>query len=312
MRAFRHGLVSVFLMLRRRRVIVPALVLAVLAMPLAVGSFARDKSDKESRRSRRKDKDKGAESTTVARQENDSTTLAGAPPGDTKVVATALEKARSSREALQKLPGYTCTFTKQEQITKKAPLLRQVMTLKFRREPFSVYLKYSEPHAGREVIYVEGKNKGKLLVHEPSGLVSIVGTIGLAPTSSEAMKENRYPVTMIGMEKMVDIAISDWEDAGKDPDIQVDLYPQAKVGDLECTMFETIHPVSRPGFKYHKSRLFIDKKTNLPIRSEQYAFPAKAGEEPQLYEEYTYSNLQLDPPPADADFDANNRSYSFK
>src|SRR5260370_35251192 len=93
---------------------------------------------------------------------------------------------------------------------KKGRPLRQVMVLKFRREPFSVYLKYVEPHAGREVIYVEGRNKGKLQVHEPSGLASVIGTISLAPTGNEAMKENRYPVTLLGMEKMLAITITDW------------------------------------------------------------------------------------------------------
>jgi len=119
-------------------------------------------------------------------------------------------------------------------------------------------------------------------------------------------------VTMIGMEKMIDTAISDLEEASKSPDVQIDSYPQAKVGDVECRMFETTHPKSRPGLKYHKSRLYIDKNTNLPIRSEQYGFPAKASEEPPLFEEYTYSNLKLDAPLADADFDVNNSSYSFK
>jgi len=308
MRAFRHGLVSVFRILNGRRLVVPALLLGVLGAPLSVGLYARDKSDKESR-TKIKDKIKGTDK--VARKGDDASTLAGAQPGAPHVLSPALEAARSSRGALQQLPAYTCTFTKQEQI-KKAPLLRQVMTLKFRREPFSVYLKYDDPHAGREVIYVEGKNKGKLQVHEPSGIASFVGTISLAPTSGDAMKENRYPVTMIGMEKMIETAISDWEEALKYADVQVDSYPQAKVGDVECSMFEVTHPASRPALKYHKSRVYFDKKTNLPVRSEQYGFPTKAGEAPPLFEEYTYSDLKIDAPLADADFDINNNSYSFK
>jgi hypothetical protein len=309
MRAFRHGLVSVFRLPDGRRFVVSTLLLGLLATPLSVGLFARDK---ESRRNRDKNKGAGTEKTTVARKGDDAESLAGAKTDAPHALTPALEAARSSRESLQKLPGYTCTFTKQEQLKKNSPLLRQMMTLKFRREPFSVYLKYVDPHAGREVIYVDGRYKGKLQVHEADGLVSLVGTVALAPTSGDAMRENRYPVTMIGMEKMIETAISDWEAVLKYSDVQVDTYPQAKVGDVECTMFEVTHPVSRPGLKYHRTRVYFDKKTNLPIRSEQYAFPTKAGETPPLYEEYTYSDIKIEGPLSDADFDINNKSYSFK
>jgi hypothetical protein len=285
--------------------------MAILAAPLAVGLYARDKPEKESRV---KDKDKPRErkdKASVARKGDDAARLAGTEAGANPRLSTALEAARASRESVRKLPGYTCTFSKQEQL-KKGPLMRQVMSLKFRREPFSVYLKYVEPHAGREVIYVEGRNKGKLQVHEPSGLASVIGTISLAPTGNEAMKENRYPVTLIGMEKMLDITITDWDEALKDPDVVVETYPQAKIGDLDCTMFEILHPKAREPFKYQRSRLYIEKKTNLPIRAEQYAYPAKAGEEAPLVEEYTYSDLKIDTPPTDAEFDVNNDSYGYK
>jgi hypothetical protein len=306
-----------------RRLAIPALVLSVLVPPGLMQVYARDrdnpekearekekqkeKSGKESRRKTRRDE---KEKSTITRKEDDAARLAGSDLAADHPIGPALNAARSSREAIRKIPGYTCMFTKQEQL-KKGPLLRQVMILKFRREPFSVYLRYIDPHPGREVIFVDGRNKGKLQVHEPSGLASVVGTISLAPTSSEALKENRYPVTMIGMEKVLDTAISDWELALKSHDVKVDKYPQARVGNFDCTMFEVVYP-QRESFKFHKSRVYFDKKTELPVHTEQFGFPEKSGEEPLLLEQYSYSDLKIDAPIADSDFDLNNAAYGFK
>jgi len=330
MRIFRDGALF-FCQARNLGLAIPVLVISLLTAPVTVGVYARDKdksdkeakarekeekkSDKEARkREKEQDKDKrrdkGSDAETVTRKEDDAARLAGSDLIANHPLNPVLEMARSSREAIRKIPGYTCTFTKQEQL-KKGPPLRQVMVLKFRREPFSVYLKYIEPHPGREVIYVDGRNKGKLQVHEPSGLASFVGTISLAPSSSEAMKENRYPVTMIGMEKVLDTAIGDIEQGLKCADVKVDHYPQAKVGVIDCTMFEIFYP-QREGFKIYKARIYFDKKTQLPIRVEQYGNASRAGEEPPLLEEYTYSDLKIDAPISDADFDVNNAGYGFK
>jgi hypothetical protein len=330
MRISRDGARFQFPVRNLRRLAIPFLVISLLTAPLAVGLHARDKdkSDKETRakekenekaekeaRKREKDhdkdkrRDKGSEKDTVTRKEDDAARLAGSDLIANHPLNPVVELARSSRDSIRKIPGYTCTFTKQEQL-KKGPPLRQVMILKIRREPFSVYLKYVEPHPGREVIYVEGRNKGKLLAHEPSGLASFVGTLSLSPSSNEAMKENRYPLTMIGIEKVIDTAISDMEQGLKYADVKVDRYPQAKVGEIDCTMFEIFYP--RESSKIYKARLYFEKKTQLPIRAEQYAAPSKAGEEPPLLEEYTYSNLKIDAPISDADFDLNNASYGFK
>jgi hypothetical protein len=324
MRVFRGGTFFVLRARIVRRLALPALLLSLLATPPADGLYARDRdkpdqeasakekrrdrSDKESRRKRR---DRGDDQSTVARKEADASRLAGSDLAAAHPLVPALETARASREAIRKIPGYTCTFIKQEQL-RKGPPLRQVMILKFRREPFSVYLKYIDPHPGREVIFVDGRNKGKLQVHELSGLASMVGTISLAPTSNEAMKENRYPVTMIGMEKVLDTAISDWELGVKHPDVKVDKYPQAKVGNFECTMFEVVYPQQHDSFKFHKARVYFDKKTQLPVHIEQYGFPGKPGEEAPLLEDYTYADLKIDAPISDSDFDINNTAYGFK
>lgn len=284
------------LMRRTKKLVAPALLAAAACAPFGTTLHAKDKPTKEAR-------------DVVAKKVDESTRL-GSDKGSNDVLSPALEAARAARETVRQMPGYSTTFIKQEE-TRKG-LIRQVLKVKFRREPFSVYLKFIEPHEGREVLFVEGKNKGKLQVHEPSGLASLAGTLSLSPTGDEAMKENRYPVSMFGMEKLMDAVILQWEGELKHPESEVKQFPQAKVGDYECRMFEVVHPKERSHFKFQTTRLFIDKKSGLPVRLEQYGFPSKAGEVAPLVEEYTYTEIKVETKLSELDFDIKNQSYGFK
>jgi hypothetical protein len=276
---------------RMRQWLAPAVVLAsVIPHPVA-SSMAADKPGKAER---------------VATKSDDTARIGA---GDKSPLAPALEMAKSSRDATRKLGGYTTTFIKREVLKDKDEPVRQVMEMKFREEPFSVYLKFIEPHAGREVIYVDGKNKGKMLVHE-SGIASIVGIINASPDGKEVMKENRYPITMIGMTKLLDTVIEQWSSELKVPGCEVKSFPQAKVGNIECKMIESTHPTEIAGVRFHKTRLYIDKSTNLPVRVEQYGFPKKGGEAP-LIEEYSYTEIK-EAKLTDFDFDVKNTAYKFQ
>ena len=340
MRGSQHRLFASSLPGIARRVIFAVMLLAIVATPAALGLCAKDRKKARAAKEQKQDdnakdqtqdqtkvpgaddsknqenvkakaSDKAADKATVARTVDERTRPAAGVTEAKPTIGPAIEAARVSRDAIRKMPGYTCTFSKQEQL-KKGTATRQTMSLKFRRQPFSVYLKYVDPNAGREVIYVEGRNNGKLQVHEASGLASLIGTITLSPTGNEAMKENKYPLTMIGMERMLEGFLVDWEESQKHADTKVQFYPLAKLGEVECTMHEVAHPQQREPFKFHKTRVYFDKKTLLPIRAEQYAFPAKSGEEPQLVEEYTYTDVKADALPSETDFDVKNEKYGFK
>ncbi|MGQ0634791.1 MAG: DUF1571 domain-containing protein [Planctomycetaceae bacterium] len=250
------------------------------------------------------------EAATVARKVDERSRLGSEKATERHVLVSAVEAVKSSRETLQRIPGYTTTLIRQERL-KKEPV-KQVMQLKFRREPFSVYLKFIDPHPGREVLFVEGQNKGKLLVHEASGIVSLAGTISLSPTGDQALKESRYPITMIGMEKMLDALVEQFEGEMTRQESRLTVYPQAKVGAVECKMFEIARDKERPTVRFQKTRLYIDKQSNLPIRIEQYGFPARAGDEGALLEEYVYTDVKTDVTLSDIDFDTRNQTYGFK
>lgn len=227
--------------------------------------------------------------------------------GDTPKVGAAIKFGKDVQETLKKVNDYETTFTKKEVVGKK--LLQTEMYVKFREQPFSVYIKYLNPHGGREVIYVAGRNKDKLLAHG-EGITSIVGTLKLKPDSKDAMEDNRYPITMFGMSKLVATLIQQWEADEKHDDCVVKFFPNAKLDKIDCKVVETSYPKQVAHAKFHMTRMYVAKDSGLPVRVEQFGFPA-AGAQPPIIEEYTYSNIKTNLGFGDLDFDTSNQAYGF-
>lgn len=223
----------------------------------------------------------------------------------------ALRLAKASLEAAEQVRAFEAVFYKRDEVN--GYLYAHSAYVKFRAEPLSVYMKFHQPHEGREVIYVAGRNGGNLLAHE-SGLKSLIGTVALHPKSEQALSESRYPITEMGLAKLAKGVITLWESELKYGEIDVKYYPNAthpQLGKRECQVIESTHPVPRRQFKFHKTRLWIDKETGLPVRVEQYGFPRREGERPPLLEEYTYRDVKTDVELNDIDFDVRNPQYSF-
>ena len=220
----------------------------------------------------------------------------------------AIKYAKTCLEKVESLPGYEATFWKKEVVGSST--VSHKMKLKIRHKPFSVYLYFLDPHEGREVIYVEGQNNGKLIAHE-AGLFSIAGAMELDPTSSMAMSENRYPITNAGIANTMKIMIKQWEEELKYGEIDVKYFKDAKIEGMTCRVIEASHPTPRKQFTSHKVRLWVDTATGIPVRMQKYGFPRRSGEQPPLVEEYTFTNLQTNTRLSDADFSRKNSKYSF-
>lgn len=232
-----------------------------------------------------------------------------AQPSDEHPLAPAIRIAQLSLEALEPITDYQATLSRREMV--RGELIAETMQLKFREQPFSVYLLFGGANAGREVLYVEGKNNNLLLAHEGSGFKSFFGTISLAPDSPEVTRQSRHTITEIGLRNMLRVITARWEEESKYGECEVRYYHNARVNDRECLAIECTHPRARKQFKFHITRLYIDRETSLPVRVENWGFPRQNGGTPPLIEEYTYSNLQTNVGLTDADFDRNNPSYKF-
>ena len=220
----------------------------------------------------------------------------------------AIRYTQKCLEKVKTLPGYEATFLKREVVGSST--ISHKMKVKVRHKPFSVYLYFENPHAGREVIYVDGRNNGKLLAHE-AGLLSFAGTMELAPTESTAMSENRYPITKAGIANTLQIMIQKWKGETRYGETEVKFFKDATLDTMTCKVIECTHPQPRRQFDYHKMRLWIDNKTGIPVRMQKFGFPTRAGSKPPIIEDYTFLNLKTDVRLTDADFDQHNKKYKF-
>jgi hypothetical protein len=161
------------------------------------------------------------------------------------------------------------------------------------------------------VIYVEGQNNGNMWAHGVGLQATMFRTVSLRPDGIVAMKNQRYPLTELGILNLTRRLVEVGEDNKKYGECDVKYYENAKINGRVCTCIEVIHPVPRRNFVFHLARIFVDKELNLPIRYESFDWPREQGGPPELLEEYTYLNLRLNNGFTDADFDVRNPRYKF-
>jgi hypothetical protein len=246
-------------------------------------------------------------------QGNVGAAAAGAATAGAHPLQPALDLARKGLANLRAtIHDYSCTIVKRERIDGKLKE-HEYMFAKIRHEPFSVYLYFLSPEdvKGQEVIWVDGHNEGNMLAHAGSGVRAMVGTVTLKPQSMIAMEGQRYPITEIGVENLARRLVEVAEHDSQFGECEANFYPGAKVNGRVCTCIQVVHPVPRRNFRFHLARVFIDDEYMIPIRYEAYDWPAEAGGQPVLMEEYTYMNVKINNGFTDADFDPKNTAYKF-
>ncbi len=220
---------------------------------------------------------------------------------------------------LAEVADYTATFIKQERIGNEISQ-PQVMRLKIRHQPFSVYLKWLRGDKGREVIYIAGRNDGNLLVHVGGWKARLLPTVKLDPNGSLAMQESRHPLTDIGLLEVVRRSLGYRQrDLDAESGVRCQMLDNQTFDDRDCYCFTTEYDDSSLSEGNRKTVVYLDKEMSLPVSVTNYGWPP-AGEqfdparldEMTLIEAYSYSNIELDQQLTDIDFDRNNKKYRFR
>lgn len=233
----------------------------------------------------------------------------------------SLRIARDGQKRMQEsIQDYTCTLTRRERVDGRL-MAYETMFVKIRHpqkqggrvvEPFSVYVRFLSPDRvkGREVIFVAGQNKGKLIVRNGGVRFEHI-TTSLLPDSSAAMQQTRYSITEIGMLNLCRRLIENGERELNDKDCQVKLVRGAKINGRPSTVIQVAHSTRQAKLNYKTARIMIDDELKLPVHYSAFDWPEKNGDPPSLIEEYTYTDVKLNVGLTDLDFDHRNEAYRF-
>ena len=182
-------------------------------------------------------------------------------------------------------------------------------------QPLSVYLNFLKPDniKGREVIWVEGQNNGKLRAHEGGLLGRTLPSVWLDPHGALAMRGQLHPINEIGIENLVVKLIERGEQEKQYGECQVEFIKGTSINKVPCTLLKVSHPIQRDHFEFYEAHIFIDDKTKVPLRYAAYHWPTTPGDPKtmQVLEEYTYLDMKLNVGLTDADFDSENPNYGF-
>lgn len=243
-------------------------------------------------------------------------------PDESSLTSVIREAQRRQRAFTDQVTDYTCTLVKREQINGQL-LGYEYAEVKIRHRqvrngqivvPFSVYMKFLAPAdlQGREVIYVEGRNDGKLIARRGGKRFAYV-TTAVDPLGELAMERNRYPITHVGIQSLIEELLVVGQEELRNPpeELLCRQIEGVKIDDRLCRVIQFTHPVRRDQYRYHVAQIFVDEELDLPIRHACYDWPDEEGGRPKLLEEYTYLNLKLNVDLTDWDFDHRNEEYDF-
>ena len=227
-----------------------------------------------------------------------------------------LRMLENSSHKLERISDYTATFSKRERIDGELTEA-QVVELKMRHAPFSVYMKWLVGGKGRQVLYVQGQNKGKMLV-QLGGWKRRFPSLKLDPNGSLAMRESRYPITKAGLLELVRMAISYRKnDLANLNHVRCQMIDNQKFDKFDCLCFIVEYTNPKVSKIYRKCITYIDKKSSMPVLIKNHTWPEKVDgadpnklDETTLVELYTFTNIRFDQRLANADFD--QKSYTFR
>ena len=216
----------------------------------------------------------------------------------------------------ENISDYSATIVKQERVKDKVGE-KEFLQCKIRHQsddhPFSVYLKFVGPArvAKQEVIWVKGRNNGKLTVKPGGRLHRISPSLDLDPTGMLAMAGNRYPIHDIGLRNLVAKMLEKARAGSHITGLEIKVERNIKYNDHSATLIELKNPVKKPGVEYYLARVYIDDELNVPVAYEAFLWPESEGQDPPLLESYFYHDLKLNVGLTDEDFDRNNPDYKF-
>lgn len=237
--------------------------------------------------------------------------FAQTPGQDKKIVQAKAELSpldqpiawmREAKQNYAVVKDYTCTLVTQERIKGKLEE-ESFVEFKMKTEPFSVAMRWLAPKRsqGQEVVYVAGKNNNKMRV-KSNILKGVIGFVSIDVNDPRVTQASRHTITEAGIGNVIDQSIRSWDAERKYGKTAVDIR-EYKYNDRDCYRVEITRSEKMPGY-HHRTVMFMEKQSKLPIRVENYDHPTPGGPTGgELSEMFSYVNLRFNVGLKDADFD---------
>lgn len=195
---------------------------------------------------------------------------------------------------------YSGTFIKQERIKGELGPV-QVIAFKFRQEPFSLFMEWKENPLGADrLLYVEGKNDDKMLIH-PTGLLKWLKCLKLSPNSKQARKSTLRPCEKFGFRRNMLEALKVYRLAKQNDELTIKSSGPETIDGREYLILERTLP-EKKGYSTARLVVHLDLEYVLPVQITCY------DRQGNLISRYAFADLKFNTNLTDRDFQpkANN------
>jgi hypothetical protein len=198
---------------------------------------------------------------------------------------------------------YTCTLVSKENVGGKLQE-QNVIQMKMKTEPFSIYMRWLAPESSQnqEVAFVLGKNNNKMRV-KSNKLKGVLGFMSIDVNDKRVMEHSRHTILEAGIGNMIEQHINQWQtDRAIGKTIVTPPVEHVYAG-RKCYKIELTRPTKQAEFYCHRTVIYLEKESKMPIRLENYNWPVPGGPAGgELLEMFGYVNLQFNTGLKDADF----------
>ena len=237
-------------------------------------------------------------------------------------MADVLEMAIDARAHMaEHLDDYTAKFVKQERgddgLLGEESVIQMKVQTRLRGDtedaPMRVYLDFQAPAAkkGRKVIWAQDLYDGKMVVHEVGMLLGLK-RIWLDPNGVLAMQGQRYPISQIGMVRLVEKLIERGEKDRNNPDIQVVLTKDYKFDGRSTELIQVRRgEPTEDEEDFSLAEIVIDKERQLILLYRSFGWSDNNEGSAPMIESYSYQDVETNVGLTDEDFSPDNPAYNF-
>jgi len=243
--------------------------------------------------------------------ESASTDSAAVREAEVAPLARCIAQLDKAEEILSKITDIRAVFHKQERIEGVLGDLNRV-DLKVRHKPLSAYMRWISKPEGREILWQEDANDGKILVQAGGMMKNVLPVLRVDPNGGQAMSASRHPISEIGPWHMTEELNRKIHTLQDHPAMTATVSEVRGEGDRPILKYSFSQPAPRGELTCHKLVIYIDEAMQIPLGYEVFDFPPAGSTEPALDESYLYTKLELNPGLTQIDFDESNPAYEFK